>query len=67
MIYSEVFAALPATAKEAVYQRLTEVLYGTETGIRYAQLTSPMRRDIIEILRETKDDLPAYFAQQFSE
>ena len=63
MIYTEAFAALPAVAKEAVYLRLAEVLYGSELSARYSRLTLSMRQEIVEILRETKDDLPAYFAQ----
>jgi hypothetical protein len=60
MIYSEGFDALPKAAKEAVYSRLWQVLSGTESGRRYARLTRDDRTAILEILRNTKKDLPTY-------
>jgi hypothetical protein len=57
MIYSPAFDALPAQAKDAVYQRLSRVLAGQERS----RLSSEDRRAIAEILRDTKKDLPAYF------
>jgi hypothetical protein len=60
-IYSEPFDALPQTAKTAVYQRLWEVLSGRDTTKRYNVLSSADRAAIIEILRDTKKDLPAYW------
>jgi hypothetical protein len=62
LIYSEPFDALPASAKAAVYARLWEVLAGRETSARYDRLTSADRQAILEILRDTKADLPDYFA-----
>jgi len=61
LIYSAPFNAMPEAAKAAVYARLWQVLSGEETGDRYDRLTAADRRAILEILRETKDDLPAYF------
>jgi hypothetical protein len=61
MIYSAAFDALPAGAREAVYQRMWAVLSGKETGERYARLTAGDRQAVIEILRETKPGLPKYF------
>lgn len=61
MIYSEAFDALPAVAKQAVYRRLWEVLSGRETDKRYAHLTTADRDAILQILRETKKDLPDDF------
>ncbi len=60
-IYGEVFDNLPGVAKDAVYRRLHEVLSGKETGTRYARLSAADRRAILEILRETKPNLPAYY------
>ena len=60
MIYSEAFDALPPAAKEAVYSRLWQVLSGSESAKRYARLTRDDRNAILEILRTTKKDLPAY-------
>jgi len=61
LIYSEPFEALPARARDAVYLRLWEVLSGRETGQRYAVLSPADRTAIIEILRDTKKDLPTYW------
>jgi hypothetical protein len=61
MIYTEAFDALPAAAKSAVYARLWDVLSGKETDPVYARLSLADRRAIIEILRETRSGLPAYF------
>jgi hypothetical protein len=61
MIYSDAFDALPASAKRAVYARLWTVLSGHDTDKRYARLTKADRDAIIQILRETKKDLPDEF------
>jgi hypothetical protein len=61
MIYSEAFDTLPAEAKSAVYARLWEVLSGRATDKAYQRLPAADRQAILEILRETKKDLPAYF------
>jgi hypothetical protein len=60
-IYGETFDNLPAVAKDAVYRRLHKVLSGKEKGTRYARLSAADRRAILEILRETKPGLPAYY------
>jgi len=62
MIYSDAFEGLPAAAKDAVYERLWQVLSGREKGGVYAKLSLADRRDIVEILKETKKGLPAYFS-----
>ncbi len=68
VIYSSVFDGMPQEAKAAVYERLWEVLSGKERDSRYARLTTADRRAILEILRETKKDLPAYFnGESFTE
>lgn len=61
MIYTEAFDAMPPAAKEAVYGRMWEVLSGKERGARYMHLSVADRRAIVEILRETKKELPSYF------
>ena len=52
---------MPPAARAAVYARLWEVLSGRERSERYNVLSDADRQAIIEILRETKPDLPEYF------
>jgi len=61
LVYSPTFDALPPAAKAPVYRRMWEVLSGTERGERYRTLSREDRRAVVEILRDTKADLPAYF------
>jgi hypothetical protein len=61
MIYSAAFDALPRSARAAVYGRMWEVLSGADQAPRYARLSPADRRAIVEILRDTKRDLPAVF------
>jgi hypothetical protein len=61
MVYSAAFDALPPAALSATYQRMWEVLSGAERGARYTRMAAADRRAIVEILRETKKGLPAYF------
>ena len=61
MIYSPLFERLPAAAKHAIYARLWAILSGAAQESKYRHLTAADRQAIIEILRETKADLPAVF------
>ena len=61
MIYSDAFDQLPATAKQAIYARLWDVLSGAARAPKYARLSASDRDQITEILRETKKDLPGSF------
>ena len=61
LIYSEPFDALPGAVKQAIYARLWAVLSGAARESRYARLQATDRQAIIEILRDTKAGLPAYF------
>ncbi len=58
LIYSDAFAALPAPIREKVYERMLEILTGHETGADDQKLARESRRAILEILAETKSDLP---------
>jgi hypothetical protein len=62
MIYSDAFDRLPAAARDAIYRRLYTVLSGAERTPRYSRLSPADRRAIIDILRETKREVPAYFS-----
>ena len=62
LIYSRAFDVLPASAKDPIYRRLWEVLSGQEPDERYrSALSLADRQSIVEILRDTKQDLPPYF------
>lgn len=49
MLYSRAFDALPESVKEPLYRRL------------YVGLKAEGRRDVIEIVRDTKESVPAYW------
>lgn len=59
MIYSPAFDALPGPARELVYQRLYDVLSGKDTQL--AHLSAQDRQAVLEIVRDTKPGLPAYW------
>jgi hypothetical protein len=61
LIYSEQFDRLPAEAQAAVYRRLWAILGGAEKDAKYRRLALADRRAIVEILRDTKPELPDYF------
>jgi hypothetical protein len=62
LIYSPAFDALPPRAKNPIYQRLWDVLSGAEHEARYQSALSRVdRQAIVNILRDTKKDLPSYF------
>jgi hypothetical protein len=62
LIYSPAFDALPPGAKDPIYRRLWQVLSGQERDARYlSALSRADRQSIVEILRDTKTDLPRYF------
>jgi hypothetical protein len=61
LIYSEAFDQLPVQMKEYLYRRLWEILSGQDQSDEYARLKPSMNRTILEILIQTKDDLPDYW------
>jgi hypothetical protein len=61
MIYAPAFDALPLEARDAIYRRMWRVLSGEEQAAKYQRLSLSDRRAIVDILRDTKPDLPAYF------
>jgi hypothetical protein len=62
LIYSPAFDALPSLVKTPIYKRLWQVLSGETREPRYRSLSPADRRAVVEILKDTKPDLPAYFA-----
>jgi len=61
LVYSPAFDALPPLAKSPIYERMWMVLSGEAADPRYRSLSRADRQAIVEILRDTKQDLPAYF------
>jgi hypothetical protein len=61
MVYSEAFDSMPREALDRLYRRLYEVLTRQDRSGKYAQLADADCRAILEILRDTKKNLPAYW------
>ena len=61
LIYSPAFDALPPLAKMPIYRRMWHVLAGEAGEARYRSLSLADRQAVVEILKDTKRDLPAYF------
>lgn len=61
VIYSRSFDALPAAVRDTIYSRLYEVLSGKDQSKEFAHLSRGDRQAILEIVRDTKPDLPAYW------
>jgi hypothetical protein len=61
LIYSDAFNALPEKLKARIYERLWEILNGSDASEAFQTLTPESRRAIREILVETKKDLPSYW------
>lgn len=64
LIYSEAFDLLPKPMREHVLQRLHEILTGNDTSSEFARIEPDMRRALLEILRDTKPNLPAYWREE---
>jgi len=62
MVYDAAFDALPGPVLDQVYRRLFDVLTENDDHPRtFPGLTRADRRSILEILKETKSNLPAYW------
>jgi hypothetical protein len=61
LIYSRAFTSLPAEVKAHVYGRLWDILNDRDVQKGDPKLSAEDRRAIIEILRDTKPDLPDYW------
>ncbi len=64
LIYSPAFLALPKQVAEPVYRRLWEVLSSDDAVEGYEHLTKQDQQAILEILRDTHPELPAYWRGQ---
>lgn len=63
LIYTTAFDTLPIDVKDYVLRRLHQVLIGRDSSRDFEHLSEADRRAILEILRETKPDLPAYWRE----
>jgi len=61
LIYSRSWDALPEKFRELLYRKLHSILTAPEPVKGYEHLSPGERRDILEILRETKPGLPEYW------
>jgi hypothetical protein len=61
LIYSRAFESLPAQMKDYIYQRLWDILSGRATESGTPRPSAADCAAIVEILRQTKRDLPEYW------
>jgi hypothetical protein len=61
LVYSPSFSALPSEAREYVLRRMWEVLSDGDQNEKFAHLKAADRSAILDILRQTLPDLPAYW------
>lgn len=61
MIYNPVFDALPDAVRQRIYRRLYDVLSGKDTSQPFARLTATDRTAVLDIVRDTKPNLPDYW------
>ena len=66
LIYSQVFDDLPREMHDYVWKRLWDVLSDQEEVGPFKHLSKSDRQAILEILRDTKKDLPEYWAAMSS-
>ena len=61
LVYSEAFDQIPAMMREHLLQRLYDILTGGDLDPQFSKLGADDRQAILEILRETKPQLPDYW------
>ena len=61
LVYSKPFDNMPIEVKEQVYRQMYDVLSAKDDSDQYSHLTLADRNAILEILRDTKPDLPSYW------
>ena len=64
LIYSPAFDSLPDNMRSRVYERLAQVLTGTDTSSTFAGISASDRQTILEILKDTKPQFAAYLKGQ---
>jgi hypothetical protein len=63
LIYSEQFDAMPAVIRDDLLKRLHAILTGEDRDPQFAKLDDEERHTILQILRDTKPSLPAYWRE----
>ena len=61
MIYTKAFDSMPQWDLERIYRRLYDVLTAKDQNPKFAKLSADDRRNVLEILKATKPNLPAYW------
>jgi hypothetical protein len=61
LIYAEAFDSMPAVMRDRLLQRLYDILTGHDPDPQFAKIAATDRQAILEILRETKPNLPDYW------
>ena len=61
MIYSDAFDNMRPLAQEKIYQRIYDALTAKTPNPKFAHLSGSDRQAILEIVRETKANLPEYW------
>ena len=61
LVYSEAFDQIPAMMREHLLQRLYDILTGGDLDPQFSKLGADDRQAILEILRETKPQVPDYW------
>jgi hypothetical protein len=61
LIYSDAFDAMAEPIRAVVLQKLYDILTGKVKEEQFANLTTAERETVLEILRETKPNLPDYW------
>lgn len=61
LIYTKSFDSLPDEVKQPIYERLFAILSGEDNDQQFRHLSESDRRAVLEILRQTKSDLPGYW------
>lgn len=61
LIYSEAFDTLPEVMRSHLLERIWKILTGKDDDPQFANITAEDREAILEILKETKSNLPDYW------
>jgi len=64
LIYSAAFSGLPDQVRSQVLSRLADILEGQDNSPAFAHLTNDIRRDILQILRDTMPEFKSHLVNQ---